>query len=118
MAVPRVRSSSLLSSCFSVLQKYPVTTAVGATAGLLAITGVVNRQLARKAQRDNPPKGQFIEVDGVRLHYVERGAWGGSAARSIPRQRQHDPGFRIERPNRSGGRELQGDRVRPPRVRP
>jgi pimeloyl-ACP methyl ester carboxylesterase len=74
MAVPRVRSSSLLSSCFSVLQKYPMTTAVAATAGLLAITGVVNRQLARKAQHDNPPKGQFIEVDGVRLHYVERGA--------------------------------------------
>jgi pimeloyl-ACP methyl ester carboxylesterase len=33
----------------------------------------VNGQLARKAQRDNPPKGKFIEIDGVRLHYVERG---------------------------------------------
>ena len=74
MALPRARSSSFLSSCFSVLQKYPVTTAAAATAGLLAITAVVNRQLAQKAQRDNPPKGQFIEVDGVRLHYVERGA--------------------------------------------
>jgi pimeloyl-ACP methyl ester carboxylesterase len=50
-----------------------VTTAVAAGAGLLAATAIVNRQLAQKAQRDNPPKGQFIEVDGVRLHYVERG---------------------------------------------
>jgi pimeloyl-ACP methyl ester carboxylesterase len=50
-----------------------VITTVAAAAGLLAATAVVNRQLAQKAQRDNPPKGHFIEVDGVRLHYVERG---------------------------------------------
>lgn len=28
---------------------------------------------ARKAERKHPPLGQFIEIDGVRLHYVERG---------------------------------------------
>ncbi|MFL6653809.1 MAG: hypothetical protein ACJ8KA_03385, partial [Sulfurifustis sp.] len=22
----------------------------------------------------NPPKGNFIDIDGVRLHYIERGA--------------------------------------------
>jgi pimeloyl-ACP methyl ester carboxylesterase len=27
----------------------------------------------RQAERDNPPIGQFLEVDGVRLHYLERG---------------------------------------------
>jgi pimeloyl-ACP methyl ester carboxylesterase len=27
----------------------------------------------RQAERANPPIGQFMEVDGVRLHYVERG---------------------------------------------
>ena len=27
----------------------------------------------RRAERENPPQGKFIEVDGVRLHYVERG---------------------------------------------
>ncbi|HKH19724.1 MAG TPA: alpha/beta hydrolase [Gammaproteobacteria bacterium] len=27
----------------------------------------------RQAERDNPPLGEFMEVDGVRLHYVERG---------------------------------------------
>ncbi|MDB5931160.1 MAG: Alpha/beta hydrolase superfamily-like protein [Polaromonas sp.] len=28
---------------------------------------------ARSAERENPPAGQFIEIDGVRLHYVMRG---------------------------------------------
>ncbi|MBA2491540.1 MAG: alpha/beta hydrolase [Gammaproteobacteria bacterium] len=27
----------------------------------------------RQVERDNPPVGQFMEVDGVRLHYLERG---------------------------------------------
>ncbi|PWF47686.1 alpha/beta hydrolase [Massilia glaciei] len=33
---------------------------------------VVRRQTA-KAERNNPPRGKFIEVDGVRLHYLEFG---------------------------------------------
>ena len=73
MAFLRARSPSFLSRCVSVFRHYPVITTVAAAAGLLAATAVVNRQLAQKAQRDNPPKGHFIEVDGVRLHYVERG---------------------------------------------
>ena len=36
--------------------------------------GLVNRRLARNAENDNPPAGQFLEMDGVRLHYVERGS--------------------------------------------
>jgi pimeloyl-ACP methyl ester carboxylesterase len=36
-------------------------------------SAVLNRWLAKKAERQNPPKGGFITVDGVRLHYVERG---------------------------------------------
>jgi pimeloyl-ACP methyl ester carboxylesterase len=43
-------------------------------AGALAATALLNRHLAKKAERDNPPAGQFLEVDGVRLHYVERGS--------------------------------------------
>jgi pimeloyl-ACP methyl ester carboxylesterase len=34
----------------------------------------VNRYLARKAESNNPPIGRFIDVDGVRLHYVDRGS--------------------------------------------
>ena len=28
---------------------------------------------ARRAERENPPSGEFLEVDGVRLHYAEQG---------------------------------------------
>lgn len=28
---------------------------------------------SRKAEADHPPRGEFVEVDGVRLHYIERG---------------------------------------------
>jgi len=29
--------------------------------------------LARKAERDNPPTGKFVEVGGIRIHYVDQG---------------------------------------------
>ena len=74
MALVRTRSSSFLSDCISILRQYPMAAAVGVAASVLAATAIVNGQLARKAQRDNPPKGKFIEIDGVRLHYVERGS--------------------------------------------
>jgi hypothetical protein len=32
------------------------------------LTALVNRHLARKAEHDNPPTGQFLDVDNVRLH--------------------------------------------------
>lgn len=40
---------------------------------VLAITALVNHRLAQRAVQRNPPAGQFINVDGVRLHYIERG---------------------------------------------
>jgi hypothetical protein len=43
-------------------------------AGALAATALLNRHLAKKAEQANPPAGRFLEVDGVRLHYVERGS--------------------------------------------
>ncbi|MDB5620682.1 MAG: alpha/beta hydrolase [Tardiphaga sp.] len=43
-------------------------------AGALAAAALLNRHLAKKAEHDNPPAGQFLDVDGVRLHYVERGS--------------------------------------------
>ncbi len=42
--------------------------------GALAAMALVNRHLANKAERDNPAAGRFLDVDGVRLHYVERGS--------------------------------------------
>ena len=35
---------------------------------------LLNRHLANKAERDNPAAGRFLDVNGVRLHYVERGS--------------------------------------------
>lgn len=46
---------------------------VGAAVGALAAAAIINAKLARKAERANPPLGRFVEVDGVRLHVVERG---------------------------------------------
>lgn len=48
--------------------------ASAAAIGVLAAVTLVNRYLSNKAERDNPPSGRFLEVNGVRLHYVERGA--------------------------------------------
>lgn len=43
-------------------------------AGLgLAASYLFVRSKTAQAERDNPPRGKFIEVDGVRLHYLERG---------------------------------------------
>lgn len=39
----------------------------------LAGAALFVRQRTREAERDNPPQGKFVEVDGIRLHYVERG---------------------------------------------
>lgn len=46
--------------------------AAGTLAALAACAVVVKRQAA-KAERDNPPKGRFVVVDGVRLHFTVHG---------------------------------------------
>lgn len=50
---------------------YATGAAVGVVA--LAVAALVNRRNAKTAERRSPPQGQFLEIDGVRLHYVERG---------------------------------------------
>ncbi|OGB27525.1 MAG: alpha/beta hydrolase [Burkholderiales bacterium RIFCSPLOWO2_02_FULL_57_36] len=44
-----------------------------AAISVLAVAAFVVRSKTRQAERANPPIGQFIEVDGIRLHYLERG---------------------------------------------
>ena len=51
--------------------KYPL--AIAAAVAALGIAALVNRSLAKKAERQNPPTGNFVTVKGVRLHYVDRG---------------------------------------------
>jgi len=44
-----------------------------ATAGLLG-SALFNRAAAGRTEAATPAAGTFVEVDGVRLHYVDRGA--------------------------------------------
>ena len=39
----------------------------------LAAAALINHGLARKAERENPPAGRFLSIDGLRLHYVDQG---------------------------------------------
>jgi pimeloyl-ACP methyl ester carboxylesterase len=67
-------TTALARKSRTIAQRHPYLSAAAAIAGALAIAALVNRRLARNAEINNPPGGQFLEVDGVRLHYVERGS--------------------------------------------
>ena len=42
-------------------------------AAILGTTALVNARRARQAERNNPPAGHFLDIEGVGLHYLERG---------------------------------------------
>jgi pimeloyl-ACP methyl ester carboxylesterase len=46
--------------------------ALGAASTLGSLAVWISRR-ARKAERDNPPAGCFLDIEGVRLHYLDRG---------------------------------------------
>jgi pimeloyl-ACP methyl ester carboxylesterase len=75
-AVNRVShfATSVANKSRKVSKAHPYAVGAAVTVGALALSALVNRHLAKKAEHDNPPAGQFLEVNGVRLHYVERGA--------------------------------------------
>src|SRR5690349_8801769 len=50
--------------------RIPLLAAGGTLAGLALVNGVQSK----RAERDHPPLGRFLEVGGARLHYVERGS--------------------------------------------
>ena len=49
-----------------------ITIGLGVAAAL-AGAALYNRSQARRAERENPPVGRFVRVDGVRLHYLDEG---------------------------------------------
>lgn len=51
----------------------PYVTAAVVVSSALAVAAIANEYLARKAERDNPPSGRFLNIDGVRLHFIEQG---------------------------------------------
>jgi pimeloyl-ACP methyl ester carboxylesterase len=68
-ATSRKRSSSAKSD--TPLWKW----GVGAAGAAAAVgTAAYNLLGARRAEKANPPLGKFLEVDGVRLHYLEKGS--------------------------------------------
>jgi pimeloyl-ACP methyl ester carboxylesterase len=52
---------------------HPIAVSAAVVVAAFAISALVNRFAAKKAERDNPPIGKFVVVRGVRLHYVEEG---------------------------------------------
>jgi pimeloyl-ACP methyl ester carboxylesterase len=82
---PDTRSRALTSP--TMAQK-ALPIAAGVVMAAVA-SGLLNRWLAQKAERRNPPLGRFITVNGVRLHYVERGT-------GIPLVLLHGNGSMIE----------------------
>lgn len=65
---PKTRQQD--SSSSASLWKWGAAAATGAVLGGAAL---FNRHRAKNAEQDNPPLGHFLTIDGVRLHYVERG---------------------------------------------
>jgi pimeloyl-ACP methyl ester carboxylesterase len=48
-------------------------TVLAGSAAALAAAALYNTLRTRRAEREHPPAGRFLDVDGVRLHYLERG---------------------------------------------
>src|SRR5215204_1640168 len=56
------------------LKAHPYAVAGAIALGAMVVAALLNRHFTNKAERENTPTGRFVEVDGVRLHYVERGS--------------------------------------------
>lgn len=51
----------------------PMKKTLAIAAGLLAVNAVAVALATRRAERRHPPRGRFVTVDGLRLHYLEDG---------------------------------------------
>ena len=73
----RTHGSSLAqngrSAVFHYVKSHPIGMSAAAAVATFATCALVNQHLANRAQEKNPPIGDFLEIDGVRLHYIERG---------------------------------------------
>ena len=72
---PGARPRSVISSAGQIGSYRPSagTTVVAGAAAALAGAALFNIYQARQAEKANPPLGRFIEVEGIRLHYLEAG---------------------------------------------
>src|SRR3982074_3799576 len=73
-AINTRRSESFWNSGLAAVKSHPYAGPTAAVVAVLAASAAVNYRLAKNAEHGNPPTGKFLEINGVRLHYVERGA--------------------------------------------
>jgi pimeloyl-ACP methyl ester carboxylesterase len=66
-------TASIVHKARTIAVAHPYRTAAAVVVGALVVSALANRHLAKKALHENPPQGRFLVIDGVRLHYVERG---------------------------------------------
>ena len=73
--MPRKLSHRTSRSSFTFPMKVPQRVAAGAAVvvAALIISSVVNRFIAKRAERNNPPIGKFLDVGPSGLHYLEHG---------------------------------------------
>ena len=69
----RRAASESKSGLIGWARSHPYGAALATVGVTLAVSAMANVQLSKRAERQNPPAGRFVEVDGVRLHYIERG---------------------------------------------
>jgi pimeloyl-ACP methyl ester carboxylesterase len=50
-----------------------IAVSIASVAAVLLLAAGVNYFLAQRAERQNPPTGRFVDVDGLRLHYLDQG---------------------------------------------
>lgn len=63
-----------MTSPLDPLTSRPWLAGTAAAATLAVAAAAYNRRKARKAERARPPVGEFIDAEGVRLHYLRRGS--------------------------------------------
>jgi alpha-beta hydrolase superfamily lysophospholipase len=57
----------------TIFRRAPTASVAASVIVGLGMAALINGALARGAERRNPARGTFIEIDGTRLHYIEKG---------------------------------------------
>lgn len=73
--ITSAKNSPISSSPQATLDSPPdnsLSPVVELLTGLAASAAFVRYQ-SKKVENDNPPKGKFVDINGVHLHYLERG---------------------------------------------
>jgi len=70
---PQAGAASHLHSTGASKRSVGLAASAVVTAAVLGGAALLTHARARRAERQQPPRGRFLDLDGVRLHYLERG---------------------------------------------